>query len=60
MRHRARYSLLDQRTNGDILEIQVDPGKVKLSLCLTKHHAMKTLGSVGIVTRILDLVTGWR
>jgi hypothetical protein len=35
--------------------------KVKLSLCLTKHHAMKTYwGSGGIVLRILDLGTRWR
>jgi hypothetical protein len=35
--------------------------KVKLSLCLTKHHAMKTyLGSGGIPPRILDLGTRWR
>jgi hypothetical protein len=35
--------------------------KVKLSLCLTKHHAMKTYwGSGGIIPRILDLGTRWR
>jgi hypothetical protein len=35
--------------------------KVKLSLCLTKHHAMKTYwGSGGITPRILDLGTRWR
>jgi hypothetical protein len=35
--------------------------KVKLSLCLTKHHAMKTYwGSGGIAPRILDLGTSWR
>jgi hypothetical protein len=35
--------------------------KVKLFLCLTKHHAMKTYwGSGGIVPRILDLGTRWR
>jgi hypothetical protein len=34
--------------------------KVKLSLCLTKHHAMKThWGSGGIAPRILDLGTRW-
>jgi hypothetical protein len=34
---------------------------VKLSLCLTKHHAMKTYtGSGGIAPRILDLGTRWR
>jgi hypothetical protein len=32
-----------------------------LSLCLTKHHAMKTYcGSGGIAPRILDLGTRWR
>jgi hypothetical protein len=35
--------------------------KVKLSLCLSKHHAMKTnSGSEGIAPRILDLGTIWR
>jgi hypothetical protein len=35
--------------------------KVKLSLCLTKHHAMKTYWvSRGIAARILDLSTRWR
>jgi hypothetical protein len=35
--------------------------KVKLSLCLTKHHAMKTYwGSGGIAPFILDLGTRWR
>jgi hypothetical protein len=35
--------------------------KVKLSLCLTKHRAMKTYwGSGGIAPRILDLGTRWR
>jgi len=33
-------------------------GKVKLSLCLTKHHAMKTYwGSGGTTPHILDLST---
>jgi hypothetical protein len=32
-----------------------------LSLCLTKHHAMKTYwGSWGVAPRILDLGTRWR
>jgi hypothetical protein len=36
-------------------------GKLKLSLCLTKQHAMKTYwGSGGIAPRILDLSTRWR
>jgi hypothetical protein len=35
--------------------------KVKLSLCLTKHHAMKAYwGSGSIAPRIPDLGTGWR
>jgi hypothetical protein len=35
--------------------------KVKLSLCLTKHYAMKTYwGSGGIAPLILDLGTRWR
>jgi hypothetical protein len=35
--------------------------KVKLPLCLTKHHAMKTYWrSGGIAPRILDLGTRWR
>jgi hypothetical protein len=35
--------------------------KVELSLCLTKHHAMKTYwGSGGIALSILDLGTRWR
>jgi hypothetical protein len=35
--------------------------KVKLSLCLTKHHAMKTYwGSGCIAPLILDLGTRWR
>jgi hypothetical protein len=40
------------------LEVKV---KVKLSLCLTKHHAMKTYwGSGGIALSILDLGIRWR
>jgi hypothetical protein len=35
--------------------------KVKLSLCLTKHHAMKTYwGSGDIAPHFLDLGTRWR
>jgi len=35
--------------------------KVKVSLCLTKHHAVKAYwGSGGIAPRILDLGTRWR
>jgi hypothetical protein len=42
---------------GQGLSWAVEPRKeeVKLSLCLTKHHAMKTYWrSGGIVSRILD------
>jgi hypothetical protein len=35
--------------------------KVKVSLCLIKHHAMKMYwGSGGIALRIPDLGTRWR
>jgi hypothetical protein len=35
--------------------------KVKLSLCLTEHHAMQAYwGSGGIAPRILDLGTRWK
>jgi hypothetical protein len=38
-----------------------DNKKVKLSLCLTKQHAMKTYwGSGSIAPRILDLGTRWK
>jgi len=33
---------------------------IKLSLCLTKHHAMKMYKGIGgIALHILDLSTGW-
>jgi hypothetical protein len=41
--------------------IDVIKVKVKLSLYLAKHHAIKTYwGSGGIVPRILDLGNRWR
>jgi hypothetical protein len=45
-----------------ILEVIVNiKVKVKLSMCLTKHHAMKTYwGSGGIAPHILDLGSRWR
>jgi hypothetical protein len=58
--------ILDQRlrnTNGYQLYITVQSGMLvcRLSLCLSKHHAMKTYwGSGGIAPCILDLGTGWR
>jgi hypothetical protein len=44
-----------------IIIIKVKGKKVKLPLCLTKRHAMKTYwGSGSIAPRILDLGTRWR
>jgi hypothetical protein len=41
--------------------IEAGKVKVKLFLCLTKHHAMKTNGGSGdIALHILDLGTRWR
>jgi hypothetical protein len=34
--------------------------KIKLSLCLNKHHAMKTLGNGRIVPRMLNFDARWR
>jgi hypothetical protein len=43
------------------VEIQDGKVKVKFSLCLTKHHAMKLYwGNGGVASRILDLGTRWR
>jgi hypothetical protein len=42
----------------DCLPVLKGKGKVKLSLCLTKHHAMKTYReNGGIATHIFDLGT---
>jgi hypothetical protein len=50
--------------NNDILLSNLEgkgKKKVKLSLCLTKHHAMKTYwGSGSIAPCIPDLGTKWR
>jgi hypothetical protein len=47
-----------ERKEGRLIKETI---KLKLSLCLTKHHAMKTCwGSGGIVPGILDLGTRWR
>jgi len=41
--------------------IIIQKAKSKLSLCLTKHHAMKIhWGSGGVVPRIFDFSTRWR
>jgi hypothetical protein len=46
------------RINDEKLKFKV---KVKLSLCLTKHHAMKTLWEVKIqLHAFFDLGTRWR
>jgi hypothetical protein len=50
---------------GDVFahsrNIVVTQGNVQLSLCLTKHHAMKTYwGNGGTAPCILDLGTTWR
>jgi hypothetical protein len=52
----VKFGMMTSQTYLQILyEIKV---KVKLALCLTKHHAMKTYwGSGGIAPRILDLGT---
>jgi hypothetical protein len=50
------FPLTMSRTTGIQKKVNV-----KLSLCLTKHHAMKTFcGNGGIAPRILDLGTRWR
>jgi hypothetical protein len=42
-------------------QIMLVKAKAKLSLCLTKHHTMKTYcGSGGIAPCILNLGTKWR
>jgi hypothetical protein len=43
-----------------ILHLVLLEVKVKLSLCLTKHHTMKTLGTGGTAPRILDLDPRWK
>jgi hypothetical protein len=51
-------TLFSRKVKKSYIHIKV---KVKLSLCLTKHHAMKGYwGSGGIAPRILDLGTRWR
>jgi hypothetical protein len=45
--------MYENKTARDFLTVK---GKVKVSLCLTKHHAMKAYWrSRGIAPRILDL-----
>jgi hypothetical protein len=49
------------RRAKDATNVRQGERKVKLSLCLTKHHAMKAYWrSGGIAPRILDLGTRWR
>jgi len=43
------------------MRINLIIGKVKLSLWLIKHHAMKTYGGSGCISqRITDFDTRWR
>jgi hypothetical protein len=52
---------LKSRWNQLIFIADPVSSKVKLSLCLTKHHTLKAYwGSGGIAPRILDLGTRWR
>jgi hypothetical protein len=44
----------------DILRFHHVTVKVKLSLCLVKHHAMMTRGSTDIALRILNLGFRWK
>jgi hypothetical protein len=49
------------RWTGHVALIKVKKVKVKLSLCLTKHNAMKTYWESGVIAlRILDLNTRWK
>jgi hypothetical protein len=52
---------LDTRKTPCLLPLSISiTMKVKLSLCLTKNHAMKTYwGSGGIASRVLDLGSRW-
>jgi hypothetical protein len=48
---------------GDHLEVREGDGmvKIKLSLCLTNYHAMKTYWESGCTApRILNLCTRWK
>jgi hypothetical protein len=51
-----------QNVRGSVKgKAQVKVTKIKLSLSLTKHHAMKMYcGSGGIAPRILNLCTRWK
>jgi hypothetical protein len=49
------------RKRPRVMEIKTVSGKVKLSLCLTKHHAMKTYWGVEVkIHAFFDLGTRWR
>jgi hypothetical protein len=55
------YCMYSQREADHSPSFCVRGKKVKLSLCLTKHHAMKTYWGIGgIATRIPDLGTRWK
>jgi len=57
-----KTSPLDRCFEGNCLnsEFWTVRQKVKLSLCPTKHHAMNTWGSGGIIPRIINIGTRWR
>jgi hypothetical protein len=58
---RERIEVLIDYGSVRICKVRMIKVKIKLSLCLTKHHAMKTYwGSGGIAPRIFDLGTRWR
>jgi len=55
------HDVLKGRPHSHCMPTRTERMKVKLSLWLTKHHAMKTCWwSGGIAPRILDLNTRWR
>jgi len=53
--HTPQVKCFKQHLMRSIIQV-----KVKLPLCLTKHHARNTYGSEGIAPRILNLSTRWR
>jgi hypothetical protein len=59
--HNLNSLSCDRDLNPEHLSNRTIKEKVKLSLCLTKHHAMKTYWeNGGIVPHILDLGIRWR
>jgi hypothetical protein len=58
----AVYALTKSECRGSGRGYLISANQIwSVSLCLTKHHAMRTYwGSGGIATHILDLGTRWR